>query len=99
MGCNRRRRFIRIRNNSESFGDASLGDDIESVNSSHYLQGMSEEYLLFYKGKEFTAIRQSDGFYVVLDSNYSEVATYKTLEDWYLNRVRLEYAERYGLET
>ncbi|MFM6209362.1 SMI1/KNR4 family protein [Planktothrix sp.] len=80
------------------FGDDSLGDDIESVNEFHDSQGMSKNYLLFHVGTGLSAVRLTDGYYVKLDESYQEIAEFQSLDDWYRDELREEYAKRYNLE-
>jgi hypothetical protein len=70
------------------FGDAYLGDDIDSVNEFHYSQGMTRDYLVFHVGTGLSAVRLADGHYVTLTDNYQELSEFLSLDDWYVGEVR-----------
>jgi hypothetical protein len=70
------------------FGDANLGDDIDSVNEFHYSQGMKQDYLVFHVGTGLSAVRLADGLYVTLTDNYQELTEFFSLDDWYVGEVR-----------
>jgi len=76
----------------------NVDDDIATVNEWYWENGLSHDYLVFNKGSFLSAIRLNDGKYVLLDSiDYYEEEEFNSLEDWYLNSVRVEFAERYNL--
>ncbi|WP_254566837.1 hypothetical protein [Oscillatoria sp. HE19RPO] len=66
------------------FGDAKLGDDIDSVNQFYCDRGMAQKYLVFHGGTGLSAIRLVDGRYVTLSEDSDrELSEFLTLEDWY----------------
>ena len=80
------------------FADADMGDDVDSVNHFHHQRGLSSEYLIFHTGSGISAVRLSDKQYMLLnDTDYHEVKSFRSLEEWYMGWIRSEYAERYGL--
>lgn len=80
------------------FGDAALGDDVDSVNQLHRARGLSSDYLVVHVGSALTAIRLEDGHWVVLDpKTYSELSVFRTFNEWYRSILRAEFADRYGL--
>lgn len=81
------------------FGDAALGDDIDSMNELHHAQGMAQEYLLFHIGTGLSAVRLTDGRYVTLSDSYQELCEFLTLPDWYRDELRSEYGSRYKLDA
>jgi len=80
------------------FGDANLGDDIDSVNEFHYSQGMKRDYLVFHVGTGLSAVRLADSCYVYLNDSYQDLSEFLTLEEWYIAEIRSEYARRYHLD-
>lgn len=80
-------------------GNPLLGDSVEAITLQHYQNRLSRDYYVIHTGLVLTGIRLSDGNYVVLDmSTYLPVREYLTLESWYINEIRSEYADRYSIE-
>jgi hypothetical protein len=78
------------------FGDPVLGDDVKGVNDLHHGQGLPAEYFLFHKGLYMSAVRQGDGKYVKLSSEYSPIKEYPSMDEWYSD-LRSEYSDVYDL--
>jgi hypothetical protein len=79
------------------FGNKELGDDLEGMNMFHRKKGMQSKYLIFHIGLGISVIDQNSFHYLILDNNYSKVNTFDSFDNWYVNYLRAEYAERYGL--
>ena len=60
-------------------------------------RGMPADLVVFHEGLGFTAVRCLDGAYVSFDSELRAGGEYTSLERWYSEVLRAEYAERYGL--
>jgi hypothetical protein len=60
-------------------------------------KGLDSDCYVFHEGLYISTFRRSDDLLRSLNtSNFSEVGTFRTLDDWYLS-LRAEYGERYGL--
>lgn len=72
---------------------------MDTVNAYHRSRGLPREYLIFHRGATgLTAVHQSSGFYVQLsESGYRETGDFPSFESWYLDSIRSELADRYGL--
>lgn len=80
------------------FADRSRGDDIDSVNAAYRRAGMPISHVIFHLGVCLSAVRLLDGIYVTLEPvRFGEVASYRSLDDWYRYVIREEYAHRYGI--
>ncbi|HEY3974959.1 MAG TPA: hypothetical protein VGM18_18275 [Candidatus Sulfotelmatobacter sp.] len=80
------------------FGNVDLGDDIDSVNQGRWQKGMPAHWLAFHTGLGLSVVETLSGGYANLHGDSYEVrSTFKSLDDWYSNFLRKEYAERYGL--
>jgi hypothetical protein len=60
-------------------------------------RGLPNNFVVFHEGLGFTAVRCADQAYVSLDGDLRIAGEYPTLEQWYVDVLRREYAERYGL--
>ena len=82
------------------FADITMADDVLSVNRYHWERGMPVESLIFHKGLGgLTASIANLDEVVVLDiEDYQERARYSSMDVWYIESIRSEYAERYGLD-
>lgn len=80
------------------FGSALHGDDVEGVNRLAWERGLAPDYLVFHVGVDCSAVQQSNLRIVALKrSDFSVAATYPSLDSWYVDHVRREFAARYGL--
>ncbi len=79
--------------------DGTDGEGVEMMNEFLRSKGLPAQYLVFSTGAFLSAVRQSDGHIVWLgdDNGYTERLEFGSLEEWYRQLVRAEYAERYGL--
>jgi len=79
---------------------ADEGDDtVLAINEYFAAKGMSPTYTVFHTGVAITAYRTEDPKYVILDEETFEVvSSFSSLEEWYDNVLRTEYAERYGMK-
>lgn len=79
--------------------DPALGDDVESVNEHLRGQGLSPDYLVFHAGiGGYTAVNQRDQSLAQIDpKTYQPAASFPTFDEWYLQVIRAEYAQSYGL--
>lgn len=60
-------------------------------------KGLDSDCYVFHEGLYVSTFRRSDDLLCSLNSsNFSEVGTFRTLDDWYLS-LRAEYGDRYGL--
>jgi hypothetical protein len=60
-------------------------------------KGLDSDSYVFHEGLYVSTFRRSAGLLSVFkSSNFSEVGTFRTLDDWYLS-LRTEYGDRYGL--
>jgi hypothetical protein len=72
-------------------------DDIESVNAHHAAAGKSRGLYIFMDGAFLSAVRLDDQKFVTLARNYAIADSYPSLDKWYLQTLRAEFGERYGL--
>lgn len=79
------------------FGKAETGDDLIGTNYYNWKNGMPWDFLIFHIGLGISIIKKKDSNYCVLDENYSVKKTFKNFDDWYINYLREEYADRYEL--
>lgn len=77
------------------FGDREMADDIDSVDAFHHGKGLPSGFLLFHVGLYCSAVRLSDGKYVVLTHDYAPLAEYSSFEQWYMS-LRSDFMESYG---
>jgi len=60
-------------------------------------KGLDSDCYVFHEGLYVSTFRRADDLLRSLNSsNFSEVGTFRTLDDWYLS-LRAEYGDRYGL--
>ena len=60
-------------------------------------KGLDSDRYVFHEGLYVSTFRRSDNLLCSLDSsNFSEVGSFRTLDEWYLS-LRAEYGDRYGL--
>jgi hypothetical protein len=72
-------------------------DDIESLNAHHAAAGKPHGLYIFLDGTFLSAVRLDDQEFVTLTSKYSVANSYPSLDKWYLQTLRAESGERYGL--
>jgi hypothetical protein len=73
-------------------------DNVLDINEYFIGKGMSPSHTVFHTGVAISAYRTEPPRYVILDESTFEVIEYfETIEEWYCNTLRKEYAERYGL--
>jgi hypothetical protein len=84
----------------ELFAPDGTEDDIREVTK--YLvtaQGLRHGLIVFHRGTWVSAIDQSTGELVAMDDPaFEEVSRFRTLDEWYRQLLRAEFADRYGLE-
>lgn len=73
-------------------------DDIEGANAAHDAKGKASELYIFQQGSFLSAVRLSDQKFVTLSKGYAVQNSFESLDDWYVETLRAEYGERYGLE-
>lgn len=85
---------------SETILDPREGDEhIDDENEALISMGLPFDLLVFHRGSCVTAIEQPSGAVVVLDpETYRETARFTSLDDWYRQQIRREFADRYGLD-
>jgi hypothetical protein len=81
------------------FGAWDPHDHIESVNEFHRSNGLRTSMVVFHEGfAGLTAFVTNPVAYVTLAAgDYSEIARYASLDEWYDESIRPELAARYGL--
>jgi hypothetical protein len=73
-------------------------DDIDDENEQLIALGLPFDLLAFHRGLSVSAVDQSSGEIVELDrSTFKERRRFTNFEQWYVNVLRDEYRERYGL--
>jgi hypothetical protein len=72
-------------------------DEIVMVTRWCLRHGLPESLVVFHEGLGFTAVRCLDGAYVSIDGDLRISGEYRSLERWYVDVLRREYAERYCL--
>ena len=75
-----------------------IGDDTESFNEALKKEGMAPNLFVFQQGCFLSAIDLPTAKYVTLSSTYAPQSEFKSLEEWYLETLRPEFAPRYGLD-
>lgn len=64
-----------------------------------WAKGLDSDCYVFHEGLYISIFRKSDDLLRALNrSDFAEVGTFRTLDDWYLS-LRAEYGERYGLSA
>jgi hypothetical protein len=79
--------------------DGADGEGVEMINEFLRSKGLPEQYLVFCTGAFLSAVRQSDGHIIWLgdDNGYRERLAFGSLDEWYRQLVRAEFAEHYDL--
>jgi len=72
-------------------------DDIEGCNARHSAKGKPPEFFIFQHGCFLSAVRLSDQKFVTLSEDYAVKGSFDSLNDWYVQTLRTEFGERYGL--
>ena len=76
---------------------ASDDSGVEHATDSLKSRGMPGGLFVFHEGLCFSAVRYEDGAYVILDERAGVTGRYDSFGSWYVQVLRAEYAERYGL--
>jgi hypothetical protein len=71
-------------------------ESIELITEQQNAKGFPPHLTVFHVGI-FVSGFDSDGFEVFEPDSYKFVGRYFRLDDWYVQTIRLEFAERYGL--
>jgi hypothetical protein len=73
-------------------------DDVDAENEQLISVGLPPELMAFHRGFCTSAIDQSSAEVVALDSGtLREIARFGSMEEWYCQLIRREYADRYRL--
>lgn len=73
-------------------------DTVQEVNEHFISKGMPQDYTVFHTGMAVSAYRAEEPRYVILNKDTFEVIrSFNSIEEWYINTLRKEYAERYGM--
>lgn len=79
-------------------GAPEFGIDFDATNEWLKNAGMPDEYIAFSSGSFLGALRLSDQKYLLLDSIVFDVlAEYDSLDEWYQNTIRKEFAQQYDM--
>jgi len=73
-------------------------DDIEGVNAYHSAKGNPNGLYIFTYGTFRSAVRLHDQRFVTISEGYVVKDSYRSLDEWYVNTLRKEFGERYGLD-
>lgn len=76
---------------------AFVEDDIEGSNAAHSAKGKPSELYIFQQGLFLSAVRLSDQKFVILSEDYGIDRKFDSLDEWYVQTLRAEFGERYGL--
>lgn len=79
------------------FGDSVLGDDVDGVTAFHREKGLPREWTVFHVGLGLSAFGSDDCYAWFEGQTYKPSKLFKSLDDWYRETLRAEYAQRYGL--
>ena len=72
--------------------------DIEATNEFYWRSGVDRSLLVFHVGAWLSAVRNEPPNYVALDTvKFATRAEFRDIDAWYVDGVRKEYAQRYGL--
>ena len=74
-----------------------VGDDIEGFHARHSAQGKPSELFIFQHGCFLSALRLPDQKFVTLSEDYATKDSFDSLDDGYVQTIRAEFGERYGL--
>lgn len=75
-------------------------DDIEGRNAAHADDGKSNDLYIFQEGLFLSAVRLSDQSFVTLTSSgYVIKDSFRTFDQWYVETLRAEFGEQYGLRA
>lgn len=73
-------------------------DYAEVVNEKHSGLGLPSDLWIYHEGAWLSAYSRRTGLYCQLDGNYGTVTSYESMDRWYIELIRNEYAQRYGLK-
>ncbi len=72
-------------------------EEVAQVTAWCQQRGMASGLVVFHEGLGFTAVRGGDGVYIWLDGDLRIISEHSTLNQWYVETLRNEYGDRYGL--
>ena len=79
-------------------GEEESGDDIVAVNREFRSRGMPVRFVVYHLGLMLSAFDSHEQNYVELErASFQVVRRFGSLDEWYQNTLRAEYAQRYGL--
>jgi hypothetical protein len=74
-------------------------DLIEPVSSVRWGRGLDPDYFVFQIGSVNSVFRKSDGgIFAGSSEDLAGMTSFRDLDDWYVNTIRSDFAERYGLK-
>jgi hypothetical protein len=74
-------------------------DLIEPVSSVRWGRGLDPNYFVFQIGLVNSVFRKSDGaIFAGRSEDLTGMNSFRDLDDWYVNTIRSDFAERYGLK-
>jgi hypothetical protein len=72
-------------------------DDVEGFNDRHWAAGNSHGLYIFQRGSFLSAVRLSDQKFTTLTKDDAIDRCFNSLDEWYVNTIRMEFGPRYGL--
>ena len=61
-------------------------------------KGLESSHYVFHEGLYVSVFQSAEESFVSLNStDFRQIGSFQTLDDWYLHTLRAEYADRYGL--
>ena len=73
-------------------------DDIDEENEQLIPLGLPFDLMVFHRGMCISAVDQSSGEVIVLEpETFGETGRFASVDDWYRQLIRREFADRYGL--
>jgi hypothetical protein len=80
------------------FSDLWANDSVDKVYKAQVNAGMPKHYLALHDGLRFSAINLEASTYIFLDEdNYQVQEEFPSMEAWYVQGIRPDFAERYSL--
>jgi hypothetical protein len=81
-----------------AFSDLWANDSVDKVYKAQVNAGMPKHYLALHDGLRFSAINLEASTYIFLDEdNYQVQEEFPSMEAWYVQGIRPDFAERYSL--
>lgn len=74
-----------------------VGDDIEGVNARYSAQTEPQDLYIFHQGVFLSAVQLSDQRFAALTTACVIERLFDSIDDWYINTLRAEFGQRYGL--